>query len=122
MRRRLKILLWRRGLWNSPSASFLYWKGTILKPGKPIDYTVGFQKEMFSIMGKVAGLDSILRKTLVEIDRQIEAVKKDFERVKDEWVEGTNVYQLQDREGNYVLIPLLLARSNVLLAIEMDRA
>lgn len=35
---RFKVWLYRRGLWYSPSAAFLWEKGTLFKPGKRLEY------------------------------------------------------------------------------------
>lgn len=60
-----------------------------------------------------------LRATVIEIDKQIEAARKAAEwqqpihAIPDE----TLVYRQMDRNGNFVLVPLLLAKAECLAAI-----
>ena len=36
MRTRINIWLWRRGIGHSPTGSLLYYRGTLLRPGRKI--------------------------------------------------------------------------------------
>lgn len=61
-----------------------------------------------------------LRSTLVEINKQIDAAKRDsyFEyRPINEEPPADLVYRMKNRDGSYVLTPLLVARANCLAAI-----
>lgn len=74
-------------------------------------------------MGQVAGLDSILRSTLAKIDAQIHEIQNECVRrnaLSPDDVQ-INEYQLRDAQGNYVIVPLLQARAQVLLAIAMNK-
>lgn len=58
-----------------------------------------------------------LARTLSQVNQQIEAIKKD--------AEGRSVdpYQLRDVSGNWILVPLLVSKANLLhgLALVNDR-
>lgn len=61
-----------------------------------------------------------LRNTLVDINKQIEAAKRDcyFDyRPFPEEPPPDLVYRMKNRDGTYVLTPLLVARANCLAAI-----
>lgn len=58
-----------------------------------------------------------LARTLSQVNQQIEVVKKEAERL------GVDPYQLRDVGGNWVLVPLLVSKANLLhgLALVNDR-
>ena len=59
-----------------------------------------------------------LRATLTELDRQIEAVKDNFERTRQHHVvDGVSVYDAVDSSGKYILAELLIAKSQLLSSI-----
>lgn len=58
-----------------------------------------------------------LTRTLVQVNQQIEAIKKNGDD------RGINPYEMRDPNGNFVLVPLLSAKANLLhgLAVVNDR-
>lgn len=75
---------------------------------------------------KVPGLDAHLRATLSKIDQQIHVIQNEAARTQEDLKAFDidlkyNEYNATDIEGNYKMIPLLLARSNVLLAIALNQ-
>lgn len=60
-----------------------------------------------------------LRSTLVDINKQIEAAKRDvaIQQPVHESPIPDLVYRMKNRDGTYVLTPLLVARANCLAAI-----
>lgn len=71
-------------------------------------------------MGKTAGLNSILRSTLAKIDAQIHALESENVRLNESNQTNFSVYERVDMNGVPVMIGLLQARANVLLAMAID--
>lgn len=77
-------------------------------------------------MGQTAGLNSILRSTLAKIDEQIHVLQNQAVRFNKEAEDrgeespNFNEYDIVTPDMHHEMIPLLLARSNVLLAIAID--
>ena len=64
-------------------------------------------------------LMSELRKTLAQVDKQIDTVKAEFEADKaaGRYLPEATVYNIKTKDGHHILVPLLCAKSDCLLAI-----
>ncbi len=68
----------------------------------------------------------MIHSTLIKIDEQIHLIQNMAERVNKEWVDrgedspNLSASSMQNEKGEFLMTPLLLARSNCLLAIAMD--
>lgn len=59
-------------------------------------------------------LDVLLRQNLEDLDYQIQALEKIAARGGPR---GTDARHLQDKYGNFLMTPILIAKANVLLAM-----
>lgn len=69
-------------------------------------------------------LYDMLRKSLVELDKQIEAVKTEAEKqiAVLPYPDLVDVYQIQDRNGKFILTDLIVAKLNCLASMSNLKA
>lgn len=66
------------------------------------------------------GLNATLQSTLIKIDEQIHAIQNDIKKQNEFHGTSVNEFEWRDSYGNPIMIPLLVARSNILLAIALN--
>lgn len=69
---------------------------------------------------KTPGLYATLNATLAKIDKQIHVLQNEAQRISEESGKDVTEYEMQTPDMHHQMIFLLLARSNVLLAIAID--
>lgn len=69
------------------------------------------------MMHNKQALYDVLNSNLVEIDRQIEAVKAQAERQMHNYLHDMTVYSMMHSDGKFMLTDLLVAKANTLAAM-----
>lgn len=58
-----------------------------------------------------------IRAELVRVEQQRSVIIEDFERDREDWMESSSIYHLKTSKGDYLMVPLIQARANLLLAL-----
>lgn len=76
------------------------------------------------MMHNVQGLYEQLRTALLEIERQIEAVKKNAEKAIGDlpYPMTVSVYDLKDGDGKFIMADLIVSRAQILSALATLKA